>query len=169
MKGLFTNQFKAGNRNDVAKLKELFGSKTLDEVGFQHGLDSGDVKFAFSVNPKNGEEIPSLKVTIGGTNYYVPLSRGFGGLAGIERAKKEPEWFLKCEFRAGNMSVKAADGTPLKDNNGNIVLDEKQAYVSFGKPSGIEYAREEDAFAPMTEEQIAALKAGLGDKKLETA
>lgn len=158
---VFSGTNKAGNRNDIAKLVELFGNKTLDEVGFIHGLDSGNVKFAYGFNPKTNEEIPSIKLVVKGQDYFVPLSRGFGGVDGIAKAKSNPDWFLKCEFRAGLMSVKTADGTPKVDENGDIVLNEEKPYISFGKPSGLTVDREEDAFAPMTEEQIAKLKAAL--------
>lgn len=136
----------------------LFGGKTLDEVGFINGLSAEDVKFGSAPNPKKPSNIMYfLKLTVKGEVWQIPVSRGFGT---IEDAKKNPDWLLRCEFRAGYLSVKDDQGAPKHDENGNIALDANKPYLSFGKPSGLINTTDVDAFDALTEEQVAALKSG---------
>lgn len=145
--------------------RQLFAGRTLDEVGYLNGLGDSDVKFGWSTNPKNGQEIPSLLIAIKDTKYSIPLSRKFN----MDR-RTDAEWLLKCEFRAGYKAVVNSDGTPMTkkvDGKDVAVLangedgTELQPYMTFGNPSGLTIEREEDAFAPMTEEEIARAKASL--------
>lgn len=172
MKGLFSGLRVSTDLN--AKIKEsikLFGGKTLDEVGFELGLDSNDVKFVSQPNPKGGADILLLKVRVNGRDFYVPLSNNFRNPE-IQKAISNPDWWLSCEFRAGYLAVREADGTKKtrKGANGQdtpVLADgtngtEIKPYLSFGKPAGIDYSKavEMGGFEPMTEDQVAALNMG---------
>lgn len=137
----------------------MFAQMTLDEIGYKYGLEASDVKFVPSDMPNNPNPIWSLRITVPEKGvFHLPLSRGFDK----DYAKANPDWFLRCEVRSGFKSVKNPDGTVKLGDDGKPELS-LEPYVSFGKPSGITYKSDEaeDAFDVLTEEQVAALKAGL--------
>lgn len=127
---------------------QLFGGKTLAQIGAELDLGDEDVKWGFGTNPQNNQEIVSLMIHNPQTDtwYQIPVSRGL-----TEEMRSNPDVLLSCVFRTSYLSVKNADGTPKTDENGNIVTDEKQPYMSFGRPSGIVVERMEDAFTAPVE------------------
>lgn len=133
----------------------LFAGLTLHQIGGKFGLSDEDIKVVYSTNPNNQQRIRQLAIRVEGTTYVIPFSRGF------DFAKlSDGGYLLNCKFRGGFMSVKDDDGAPKTDENGKTVLDTTKPYLSFGKPEGIVIEEEATLFAPMTEEEIAAISAG---------
>ena len=120
--------------------QHMLGGKTLAQVGAEFDLFDEDVKWGFSTNPKNGEEIRTLVLHIENKHIVVPISRQL-----TDEMMDNPEILTKCMFRKSFLSVKNDDGTP-KMVDGQIVLNEQKPYFSFGRPSGIVIERLENAF-----------------------
>ncbi|HOV34627.1 MAG TPA: hypothetical protein PLS56_01385 [Candidatus Dojkabacteria bacterium] len=155
------SKFYSGKGADVilaaqnSEIRERLQGKTLDQVGWTEELGDGDFKFVRSENPKNKQEIWSVRLTLGDVKVLVPLSRNFD-----MNKTKDPNWLLKCEFRGGFLSVKDDNGAPKYDEKGAIVLDTTKPYLSFGAPSGIVIQEEVDPFAELSEAELAKIKEG---------
>lgn len=150
---------------------EMFGNKTLAQIGAKYDLSDEDVKWGYGRNPNNNEEIRNLMIKIENTWYQIPLSRNIG-----EESWSNPEVMLNCVFRVGFLSVKEEDGrTPKVDDKGKMVLAdgregrELQPYMSFGRIPGITVERMEDVFNEPVEgaenEAIADTTVGAGAAK----
>lgn len=131
------------------KAHELFGGKTLDAIGGEFDLADEDVRFAFT-ELKDGTEIKHLAITVDGAKYIIPFSRG-AKADEIPSLGKCMQWM----FRTGFMSEKDDDGTPLLDENDNIILNESKPYMSFGLP-GLNITREADAWEEPDEADLSA-------------
>lgn len=131
----------------------MFGGKTLANVGAEYDLGDEDVKWGIGINPTTMTEIRSLVLKVNGTLYQVPISRGL-----TAEMMASPDIMLNCVFRTGNLSVKDDAGNPTIDAEGNVVLDMTKPYMSFGRPSGIVIERMEEVFNEPVEGEIPADK-----------
>lgn len=134
------------------KCHEMFGGKTLYQIGEEFDLSDEDVTFGFGTNPKTNEEIKSLMIKVKGVKYQVPFSRGAKAdeLVNLDECGN---WM----FRSGHLRKKDEAGEPVGDDeNGKPVLDMMAPYMSFGRPTGIIVEREEAAFSPVGESEKAA-------------
>jgi hypothetical protein len=113
------------------KAHEMFGGLTLAEIGEKYDLADEDVEWYNGTLP-NGDGVTSLLLTIEDVIYSFPMSRGM-----TQDIMDNNEVLLTCMMRTGFMSIKDDDGTPLKDENGVLILDVSKPYMSFGKPTGV--------------------------------
>jgi hypothetical protein len=131
--------------NQNPKSHGMFHGKTLSEVAEEFNMWDSDVKFGFSTNPKTGTEIKNLTLLINGVKYVVPFSIG-ANADDLDNLDECNNWV----FRSVHRRKKGPDGKPLgKDENGNLILDETDHYLSFGRPGIFTLDREEDAFTPV--------------------
>lgn len=143
-----------------ANAHKLLAGRSLGQVGQEYDLSDDDIGYMFSNNPTTNEEYISLKVVINGEKFSVPMSRNLDK-DNLENAA----YLLDCMFRTSFMSVKDEEGNPVIGNDGKVVLAdgeegrELKAYMSFGKPDGIVFTREEKAFSDDEDDTKATEKA----------
>jgi hypothetical protein len=112
---------------------QMFGGLTLAQVGEKFDLDEADAEWYEGTNPKTNEIILSLLLTVKGTIYQIPLSKGF-----TEEMQTNWDALPNCMFydslRAS--TTKDANGvvSTRKDEQGNVIMEH---YMCLGKPAGI--------------------------------
>lgn len=142
--------------NDSAKAI-LVAGKTLWEVGQLFGLGDEDLKLETNKRTrKDGTEfiINELSLRIDGQKYSVNFSKGFDITAIGDKSKID--WLLSCEFRAGYNYLVDEEGITV-EKDGVKQFDMNRPFLNFGKPSGIVSQESTALFAPLTEEEIAAI------------
>lgn len=139
----------------IKEAHNALAGKTLAQVGAEQGLNNDDVDIT-PVKGRGDEYYDTLRITIGKTNYLVPLSRSFP-----KENIDNPEFMLNCMFRESFVTLKK-DGAVVQDENGKDILDESKPYLTFGKPNGITIGEGRVLFdeASMPEEEKALVAAG---------
>lgn len=139
------------------KAHELFGGKTLQQVGQELDLEDGDVTFGYSTNPKTKQEIKSLMIKANGVKWQIPFSQGSNATE-LDSLDECMNWVFRTSFK----SVKDAAGAAKLDENGKPVLADGLAgrelapYMSLGRPTGLTIEREEAAFGEPVESKTEA-------------
>jgi hypothetical protein len=118
--------------NRTPSVFPMFEGKTIGQIGKENGLQDEDFDFTEEKNTKTGQTVYGIGIRIKGVEYLFPMSR--------DLSKKydtlDLNTLLNCKARVSYLSVKDAEGNPLFDDNGKIVLSETEKTLSIGLPEG---------------------------------